>query len=97
MCSAEVFAELGNVSDVCPGDKIIQYTGVDERHEAGFIVDEIVSHHKDGVAYSQMAILYRTNALTPSIEAELKSQQVPYAVIGGLKSAKRSTARSCFI
>ena len=71
------------------GEKIVQFTAVDERHEAGFIVDEIVSHHKDGVAYSQMAILYRTNALTPSIEAELKSQQVPYAVIGGLKFYER--------
>jgi DNA helicase-2/ATP-dependent DNA helicase PcrA len=36
-----------------------------------------------------MAILYRTNALTPSIEAELKSQRVPYAVIGGLKFYER--------
>jgi DNA helicase-2/ATP-dependent DNA helicase PcrA len=71
------------------GEKIVQFTAVDERHEAGFIVDEIVSHHKAGVAYSQMALLYRTNALTPSIEAELKSQQVPYAVIGGLKFYER--------
>ena len=71
------------------GEKIVQFTAVDERHEAGFIVDEIVEHHKNGVAYSQMAILYRTNALTPSIEAELKSQRVPYAVIGGLKFFER--------
>jgi DNA helicase-2/ATP-dependent DNA helicase PcrA len=76
-------------TDAGAGDKIIQFTGVDERHEAGFIVDQIQEHHGDGVAYSQMAILYRTNALTPSIEAELKSQRVPYAVIGGLKFYER--------
>lgn len=76
-------------TDAGEGDKIIQFTGVDERHEAGFIVDQIVEHHREGVYYSQMAILYRTNALSPSLEAELKSQRVPYAVIGGLKFYER--------
>ena len=76
-------------TDAGAGEKIIQFTAVDERHEAGFIVDQIQEHHGDGVAYSQMAILYRTNALTPSIEAVLKSQRVPYAVIGGLKFYER--------
>lgn len=76
-------------TDAGAGEKIVQFTAVDERHEAGFIVDQIQEHHCDGVAYSQMAILYRTNALTPSIEAELKSQRVPYAVIGGLKFYER--------
>jgi DNA helicase-2/ATP-dependent DNA helicase PcrA len=76
-------------TDAGAGEKIVQFTAVDERHEAGFIVDQIQEHHGDGIAYSQMAILYRTNALTPSIEAELKSQRVPYAVIGGLKFYER--------
>ena len=76
-------------TDAGAGEKIIQFTAVDERHEAGFIVDQIQEHHGKGIAYSQMAILYRTNALTPSIEAELKSQRVPYAVIGGLKFYER--------
>ena len=76
-------------TDQGAGEKIVQFTAVDERHEAGFIVDQITEHHGEGVPYSQMAILYRTNALTPSIEAELKSQRVPYAVIGGLKFYER--------
>jgi DNA helicase-2/ATP-dependent DNA helicase PcrA len=76
-------------TDAGAGEKIVQFTAVDERHEAGFIVDQIQEHHGDGIPYSQMAILYRTNALTPSIEAELKSQRVPYAVIGGLKFYER--------
>lgn len=76
-------------TDAGAGEKIVQFTAVDERHEAGFIVDQIREHHDTGIAYSQMAILYRTNALTPSIEAELKAQRVPYAVIGGLKFYER--------
>jgi DNA helicase-2/ATP-dependent DNA helicase PcrA len=71
------------------GEKIVAFTGVDERHESAFIVDQIQEHHKAGTPYSQIAILYRTNALTPAIEAELKSQRVPYAVIGGLKFYER--------
>ncbi|MFM8927455.1 MAG: ATP-dependent helicase [Rhodoluna sp.] len=76
-------------TDAGAGEKVVQFTAIDERHEAGFIVDQIVEHHREGIDYSQMAILYRTNALTPSIEAELKSQRVPYAVIGGLKFYER--------
>ncbi|NBW73921.1 MAG: ATP-dependent DNA helicase PcrA, partial [Microbacteriaceae bacterium] len=76
-------------TDAGAGEKVVQFTAIDERHEAGFIVDQIVEHHGEGTDYSQMAILYRTNALTPSIEAELKSQRVPYAVIGGLKFYER--------
>jgi len=76
-------------TDAGAGEQIIQFTAIDERHEAGFIVDQIQEHHGEGIAYSQMAILYRTNALTPSVEAELKSQRVPYAVIGGLKFYER--------
>jgi len=76
-------------TDAGSGEQIIQFTAIDERHEAGFIVDQVQEHHGAGVAYSQMAILYRTNALTPSIEAELKSQRVPYVVIGGLKFYER--------
>lgn len=76
-------------TDAGSGEQIIQFTAIDERHEAGFIVDQIREHHSEGIVYSQMAILYRTNALTPSIEAELKSQRVPYVVIGGLKFYER--------
>ena len=76
-------------TDAGSGEQIIQFTAIDERHEAGFIVDQVQEHHGEGIAYSQMAILYRTNALTPSIEAELKSQRVPYVVIGGLKFYER--------
>jgi DNA helicase-2/ATP-dependent DNA helicase PcrA len=76
-------------SDAGDGDKIISYTGIDERSEAAFIVDQIQEQRKAGTDYRDMAVLYRTNALSPSLEAELKSQRVPYMVIGGLKFYER--------
>jgi len=76
-------------SDAGDGDKIICFTALDERAEAAFIVDQIQELRKDQVNYKDMAVLYRTNALSPSLEAELKSQRVPYQVIGGLKFYER--------
>ncbi|MCF8528923.1 MAG: UvrD-helicase domain-containing protein [Aquiluna sp.] len=76
-------------TDSGAGEKITVFTGYDERNEAAFVVDQMQTMHSEGVNYRDMAVLYRTNALTPSLEAELKSQRVPYAVIGGLKFFER--------
>ena len=76
-------------SDAGDGEKIVSFTGLDERGEAAYIVDQIQDLRKAGTAYRDMAVLYRTNALSPSLEAELKSQRVPYMVIGGVKFYER--------
>lgn len=76
-------------TDAGAGEKITLFTAFDERNEAAFVVDRVKSLHAEGVNYRDMAVLYRTNALTPSLEAELKTQRIPYAVIGGLKFFER--------
>jgi DNA helicase-2/ATP-dependent DNA helicase PcrA len=76
-------------TDAGSGEKISIFTGFDERNEAAYVVDQIGQLHSEGVNYRDIAVLYRTNALTPSLEAELKSQRIPYAVIGGLKFFER--------
>jgi DNA helicase-2/ATP-dependent DNA helicase PcrA len=76
-------------TDQGSGELISIFTGFDERNEAAYVVDQIKKLHAEGANYRDVAILYRTNALTPSLEAELKSQLIPYAVIGGLKFFER--------
>ncbi len=76
-------------TDSGAGNKVVLFTGYDERNEAAFVVDRVKKLHEEGVNYRDMAVLYRTNALTPPLEAELKSQLIPYAVIGGLKFFER--------
>ena len=76
-------------TDAGSGELISMFTGYDERNEAAYVVDQIRELHAAGQNYRDMAVLYRTNALTPSLEAELKSQLIPYAVIGGLKFFER--------
>ena len=76
-------------TDSGAGDKVTLFTGYDERNEAAFVVDQVKELHESGTNYRDMAVLYRVNALTLSLENELKVQRVPYAVIGGLKFFER--------
>ena len=76
-------------TDSGSGEKITLFTAFDERNEAAFVVDAIRTMHEQGSNYRDMAVLYRTNALTLSLENELKAQRVPYIVVGGLKFFER--------
>ncbi|MEK9987393.1 MAG: UvrD-helicase domain-containing protein [Aquiluna sp.] len=76
-------------TDSGAGEKVTLFTGYDERNEAAFVVDEIKELHESGTNYRDMAVLYRVNALTLSLENELKVQRIPYVVIGGLKFFER--------
>ena len=76
-------------TDSGAGELITMFTAYDERNEAAFVVDQVKRLHDSGENLRDMAVLYRTNALTPSLENELKVQRIPYAVIGGLKFFER--------
>jgi DNA helicase-2/ATP-dependent DNA helicase PcrA len=76
-------------TDSGSGDPITLFTAFDERNEAAFVVDAIKTAHEEGTNYRDMAVLYRTNALTISLENELKAQRIPYVVVGGLKFFER--------
>ncbi len=80
-------------TDSGAGEKVTLFTGYDERNEAAFVVDQVKELHESGTNYRDMAVLYRVNALTLSLENELKVQRVPYAVIGGLKFFERKEYR----
>jgi DNA helicase-2/ATP-dependent DNA helicase PcrA len=76
-------------TDSGAGEKVTLFTGYDERNEAAFVVDQIKELHESGTNFRDMAVLYRVNALTLSLENELKVQRIPYVVIGGLKFFER--------
>jgi len=67
------------------GERIRTFIGYDENMEADFIASEIKRLHSQGIAFSQMAILYRTNAQTRALEESLVRARVPYKIFGGLK------------
>ena len=67
------------------GDPIVHYRADDERDEAAWIVDRIVTQQRSGGRWADVAIFYRTNAQSRALEEELTRRNVPYKVIGGTK------------
>lgn len=72
------------------GHPIVAYEARDEKGEAEFVVSEIARLNKRGgenkkVELGDVAILYRTNAQSRSIEEAFLQYKVPYKIIGGLK------------
>ena len=67
------------------GDEVIYKNTSVESEESKFVVDEIKSLINSGYPYSDIAILYRTNAQSRSFEETLMKNLIDYKVIGGLK------------
>lgn len=67
------------------GDKIQYYEAMTERDEAEYVVKEIMKHQRSGKKYSEMAILYRTNAQSRVLEETFMKANIPYTMVGGQK------------
>ena len=73
-------------TDKTEGAKIQHFTAQSEHEEAAFIGDTIAKKHDiHGVPYGDMAILYRTNALSRVLEEALIKRALPYTMVGGTK------------
>ena len=68
------------------GTKTYYYEAIDQNDEAGFVGSTIIDLHKEdkNIKYSDFAILYRTNAQSRSFEDTLRTEKIPYRIIGGL-------------
>ena len=82
-----LWASLGD------GDLIRQYTALDDRLEAAYLVDEIKMMYRAGSRYDQIAILYRNNAQSRVIEMAMVTNQIPYRVFGGLRFFDRAEVK----
>ena len=67
------------------GNKIQYYEAMTERDEAEYVVKEIMKHQRSGKKYSEMAILYRTNAQSRVLEETFMKSNIPYTMVGGQK------------
>lgn len=61
----------------------------DERHEAERVAQLLRRHRENGVAWSGMAILYRTNAQSQPLEEALRRAGIPYTLVGNVSFYKR--------
>jgi len=72
------------------GESVKLYVGYNEIDEAKFVVDRIQSWADQGNAYSDAAILYRSNAQSRVFEEVLVRSDIPYRVYGGLRFFERA-------
>lgn len=75
------------------GEKINVYMAADERDEGRWIAAEIEHQRAEGIPYDQIAVFYRTNAQSRSLEDMLLRAGVPYRIVGGTRFFDRAEIR----
>ena len=71
------------------GEPVRVFEAYSDQDEASFVVDEVRALNREGMALSDMALLYRSNAQSRVLEHVLFSASVPYRVYGGLRFFER--------
>ena len=77
-------------SELGQGDQIHLRALGDEHAEARLVVGEIERLVDEGASRSEIAVLYRTNAMSRVIEDTLVRREIAYQVIGGTKFYERA-------
>ena len=81
-------------TDSGQGHPIVAYVADDEHDEASFIANTIdILTDNDGYKPSDMAVFYRTNAQSRSVEDIFVRVGMPYRVVGGVRFYERKEVR----
>ncbi len=81
-------------TDAGDGTPVVGYVADDEHDEASFIANEIDSlSDTQGVVPSDVAVFYRTNAQSRSVEEIFIRVGLPYRVVGGTRFYERREVR----
>ncbi|TKD34325.1 DNA helicase II [Azotobacter chroococcum] len=76
------------------GEPIGLYAAFNEHDEARYVVESIRQALKDGLAHSEIAILYRSNAQSRVLEEALLREKIPYRIYGGQRFFERAEIRN---
>jgi DNA helicase-2/ATP-dependent DNA helicase PcrA len=80
-------------SELGQGDQVHMRALGDEHAEARMVVGEIERLVDEGTSRSEIAVLYRTNAMSRVVEDTLVRREIAYQVIGGTKFYERAEIR----
>lgn len=76
------------------GEKLTIYTGINEHAEAQFVSENILQFvSTQNIQYSDIAVLYRTNAQSRNIEESLIKNNIPYKIVGGFRFYSRKEVK----
>lgn len=64
------------------GEKIKYVRALDEKDEASFVTKEVKKLRNEGVSLDDIAVLYRTNAQSRTIEEGFLNSNIPYRIVG---------------
>ena len=76
------------------GEAINLYAAFNEHDEARYVVETIESTLKTGLARSDIAILYRSNAQSRVLEEALLRERIPYRIYGGQRFFERAEIKN---
>ncbi|MFM8530691.1 MAG: DNA helicase PcrA [Ilumatobacteraceae bacterium] len=76
-------------TDAGSGDPIVRYHAESEYDEARYVADTLRRLHRNGRAWRDMAVFYRTNPQSRAVEEALMKEGLPYKVVGGVRFYER--------
>ncbi len=81
------------------GNKICLYKAENEYDESRFISEKIENLKKQGKSYNEIAVLYRNNSQSLTIEDQLIKKSIPYRLFGGLRFYERKEIKDviCYL
>ncbi len=82
--------EKNLVSENDKGSKVVHFSGNNENEETSFIIDKIRNIKKENHSYNEIAILYRSNFSSRSIEKALVDAKIPYTIQGSIRFFERA-------
>jgi DNA helicase-2/ATP-dependent DNA helicase PcrA len=75
------------------GEPLRVFAAPGDTEEAAFVVDAVKSAADEGVALSDIAVLYRSNAQSRVLEHTLFTAGMPYRVYGGMRFFERAEVK----
>ena len=76
-------------TDKPEGNKLLVHEASDESVEAQFIVDTIRKVHEQGRSHADIAVFYRMNAQSRTIEDALRRANIPHKIVGSMRFYER--------
>lgn len=81
------------------GEKVVYYSAMSDEYEAAWVAQQISTLHEFGLPYRDIAILYRSNYLSRSMERGLVDLRIPYIIYGGIRFYERQEIKDalCYL
>ncbi|MCR4950045.1 MAG: UvrD-helicase domain-containing protein [Solobacterium sp.] len=80
-------------------EKITHYAAPADEYQASWIAEQIAKLKRQGKAFRDMAILYRSNYLSRSLEKAMVERRIPYIIYGGIRFYERQEVKDalCYL